>query len=677
MTETLNPWLAGNFYTGLFVENQFIPSFHQLLTDQRFAVLAEISAKPDISVLGMTQTYGVPPIPAVLGLTHLWYYITIAGAIQPVTVLPRFPGFTTSYVNAADQPGFLVLADSAGDLHYLTPHPITKVLQSSSTRPTDAQLTREERGQFFGDHIEMVGYGGEKIWHITVSPSNVLSCTLVRTEPERTQPIYVSNGHPFAYDENYKGGVVWINGLIELGDIQYAIEETETGYSGLAIPRVSTMSIQISDGEFDYLTWQSWDTRAVEIKWGLTTESIGEYTVILRAETERAEWDDDTFRISLRDKGVLFERSMQENTYTGMGGYEGTSDILGNLKPLGYGFIRSASPALLDSNLQLYQVNDGPMHFFASISQGAVPLNQWPISDPDLLNWDIQQSDVDFGIVRVDTSRGIFRLAAPPGGRVTVDFMGSTSVPIQGSSGQIVRAMVERVVPEAIIDGASFNEYLQIRGGLHSQYITEPKTLGEAIRELIAPIGGVVLLGRLNQVRIRHIWRSSAKAYITDSSIADGTPVSRRRPPRPGSLYRMAFQKSWTTFTETDFLGAANVNLREVLENEFRWIEFQSRGPTDVSLNRHDSSKTVEIISLSEHPFYEALIQIALRDHAMQDLYEMTVTGWSWQLEPGDTVLVELSRWGMTSPRTMIIVEVTEMSPSIETEDRTKLLLWG
>jgi hypothetical protein len=31
----------------------------------------------------------------------------------------------------------------------------------------------------------------------------------------------------------------------------------------------------------------------------------------------------------------------------------------------------------------------------------------------------------------------------------------------------------------------------------------------------------------------------------------------------------------------------------------------------------------------------------------------------------------------MTSPRTMIIVEVTEMSPSIETEDRTKLLLWG
>lgn len=659
-----NPYTAGVFYTGSFITQQFVPTFTELLADERVAILAEINAAPDVSVLVLKHTYIFPNLDD-LSLTHGFYYINSGGTIEVSGAIPTFTGKTTTYVNSAQPPTVLVFTDENGDFRYVSANQQTLVLSASGTKNTGF---RSDLFQFVGEFLEMVGEDGESIYRISVDSGDNINVTLNRTESQRNAPIRISNGHPFAYDGTY----LWLEGLVSLGDIETRVEETETGFGGVAVPLVSTLSIQLADGEFDYLVNQKWDTRDIEIKAGLTTDPIGEYRVILRGKSERAEWDYNLLRISLRDQGILFDRNVQTNTYAGTGVYEGTEDIAGRVKPLGYGFVRQATPVLLDANLNLYQVHDGPIHLFGDIAQGAVYLIR--LQEDDALEfWLPTEADVDAGGYRTDHNRGMFRLAAPPGGPVTVNFNGDRNIPFNSTQGDIVRAIAQRVIPEADIDQDAFDRHNDVVQPLFGLYLKEQVTVRDTYRQLCASNGDFVAISRLNTLRIRHLHRNDSVAIITENDIIDDDFVHRRRPPRPGRTYRMGYQRSNTVLNEGDFLGAADSYLRQFLVSEWRWIEFNPM-PGE---SKYDSSKTVELHMLTDGPPYDHIVEAAFRDHILSDLYSITVHGYSFGIEVGDTVLLQLDRWDINFPKTMIVVGVIEMSPTDNTEDRTRLLLWG
>ena len=664
-----NPFYAGNFYSGSFVREPFIAGFSRLLLDERLAILVSISPKPDVSVLIMTHDSSVFPDLGNLGNVYGFYTVAPDGSLETTIHLPSIPGRTNALIAGVPAPSVLVMTDENGDFRYVTAHPTTLELTVSTTNPYVAPRMY----QFVGEYLEMIGQDGQTTYRMSVSAfSDHMVITPSKVEGERLQTIYISNGHHDPFD----GQNFWAPGLLSLGDVDSRIEQTETGFGGVSVPRVSALKIQLMDRRFDFLTTQSWDTRHIQVLAGLTSVPIGQYQVILRAESERAEWNQDEFTISLRDQSVLFERSIQTRTYQGTGGFEGPAEITGNLKPLAYGFVREATPVLVDSITNLYQVHDGPIHSYTSVAQGAVPLTLQPTGLVSLLNWLPTPADVNAGICRTDISNGMFKLAAPPGGAVTATFMGSTSVPVSGAKSQIIRAIAQKCVPEARIDNNAFTYHTAFNGGLYSFYTTQNTTVLQAFRDILGPSGDFVHLDRLNVLKIKHIERDEATAFFSDNNVLD-LGLNRREPPRPGAKYRGGYNKSWTVLNDKDFLGAANPYIKQFTSNEFRWNEFEVSNPNSTTQDRYESAKTVDLTFLSDGPSADILIQTVLRDYSWRHLYEITTMGFSWQLEIGDTVLLQLDRWGMNVPQTMIIVGLTELSPTFQNEDQTKLLLLG
>src|SRR5687768_5202948 len=347
-----NPYTAGVFYEGSFISTEFIQGFSELGIDRRVAILAEISPRPQVSQLVIQRTpYVIPTVENYLTGAFSYFRITSPGGVLTGTTTPtQFTDKTDQYVNTAYPPAALVFTDPNLSFHYVTSNS-SNVLSSSSTQPAIPL----DRLQYVGEYLEMIGADGISIYRITVSASNVISTTLNRTEPQRAATIRISNGHPFAYD----GVNLWLEGLVSIGDVSMSVDQYKGGYAGVSVPRVGTVSIQLSDQWFAYLIQQSWDTRTIEIKIGLTDEDIGLYRVILRAKTERAEANLDELTVILRDHSVLFDRSIQTNTYTATGGYNGDSEVLGVNKPLTFGFVRHITPVCINSELNIYQVHDG------------------------------------------------------------------------------------------------------------------------------------------------------------------------------------------------------------------------------------------------------------------------------------------------------------------------------
>jgi hypothetical protein len=301
-----------------------------------------------------------------------------------------------------------VMTDENGDFRYLYANTTTLAMQSTAVPFADALSNRT---QYFGTFIEFIGEDGFSIYRLTVNSSNVISITLVRQEPRRIEPIHISNGHLRPFD----GINLYYASLMSIGSIEYRLQEVAVGFGGVSIPTIGTLTIQLADSDFDFLAGQSWDTRDIVIQAGLSTNPIQQYSVIMRAKTESAEWNLNEITISIRDQGILFDRSVQNNTYAGTGGYEGTEEMKGRVKPISLGHVVHATPALVDPMLNLYQFNDGPTNndrptneliriYEGGSAHFSLQLNT------NLLAWQPSPQDVDSAICGVDLTRGFFLL---------------------------------------------------------------------------------------------------------------------------------------------------------------------------------------------------------------------------------------------------------------------------
>lgn len=671
-----NPYKAGVFFQGSeFITDQFVQVFTELFADERLSIFVRISAKPSTTLLPMRHRYvsfTVDQMQPSFSFYHLSGSTLIKSGNMPTSQTRTF-----NLIGASQSPTVLVMTDENGDFRYITCNSLTLELSSSAIKPSDESPPRhvgDNLYQFFGSFIEFVALDGISIYHMTVNSSNVISFTLNRVEPERAQPLYISHGH----NRPYVDGHLYIGHLSQMGDIASRIEKTEASFGGLSVPTVGIMKIALSDSYFDFVANQSWDTRTVEVLAGLTTQPINEYRVILRANTEYVEWDEDELKITLKDQSILFDRSIQVNTYAGTGGYEGSPEVKGRSKPLIFGFVAHATPILLDPNLNLYQFNDGASDQVRQmeIREGGV-IRPNHILTSDILTWQPTAGEVGSGIIRIDYQRGVFRLAAPPAAPITFTKNGVTSVPLSSTLADIIIAILQLSAPELTIDTNSFDFHRANLAQEYGLYITDSISIADAIRQLTEPINDLVMVNGLNRVKLKHLTRGTVRAFIDERSLAIGSGVSRREAPKPGSIYRLAYEKTWTLLDESQILGAAQPIFRHLVQEEYRWNEYAIEPRSTSFPKRFDSSKIIELKSLLIRSHTDLLVEVALRDHTLRDLYDITVVGFSFMFEVGDTVLLQLSRWGMTVPRTMIIVEIVEMSPTIGTEDQTKLLLWG
>lgn len=675
MAET-DPYVAGVFYTGHFITTEFIQTFSELGVDRRTAVLVEISARPQVSQFVMHRSTTIPDFDN-LPTVYAYFAIDTSGTLTAQSFPQQFSGKTDQWLSMAPPPQSLIFTDEN-----LTPRYVrctssgTPTLLASATQPVNLK-----NAQFVGGYLEMIGEDGISIYRITVNSSNVISVTLNRTEPERNAPIYISNGHPFAFD----GTHLWLEGLVSISDVQMGIDPYLGGFSGVTAARVGTIHLQLADGWFRYLIGQSWDSRDIEIKVGLTDEDTGLYRVILRAKTERAEANLDEIIITLRDHSIVLDKPVQTRTFAGTGVYEGVGDIAGTLKPLCYGFLRHVTPVLINEVSNVYMLHDGPIHEIFSVHQGGIlmtnvgDLTSFP-SLPNLLSWAPTQAQVDMGAFMTDYRWGTFRTATRPTGPLTVTLWGSTSVPKTTSAmSEVCRTILNEKVPELTINENDFDQFHTEQLGAVGLYITESRTVGEVLNDLVAPVGAVLHVNALDQVSVRRLRAREPVAAIGSHNLVDDVQLSRRNPPRPGSIYRIGHFKSWTVLNETDLLNTSSPNIRIFLQRELNYVNATWQGPLFTRLPVHDSASVLEYNTLLDGTVYAKQIGAFLefRDHSLQHLYECVVIGLSFQIEIGDTVLFQLNELGVTNTKTGLVVEVTEKSITSNSEDLTQLLIWA
>lgn len=677
MAET-DPYVPNVFYSGFFITREFVQTFSELGTDRRTAILAEISARPQVSQFVIQRAFFTIPTFDNLSTVYAYFYINSAGALTVQSAPQQFADKTDQWLNTAPPPKYLIFTDQN-----LTPHYVrctasgTPILQAFTIKPSPSL----DDAQWIGAYLELIGEDGISIYRMTVNQFNGIIITLNRVEPERAAPIYVSNGHHFAFDDTH----LWLEGLVNISDVQMGIEPYLGGFSGVSTARVGTVHLQLADGWFRYLIGQSWDARDIEIKIGITDEDIGLYRVILRAKTERAEASQDELIITLRDHSIILDNPMQTQTFAGTGVYEGVNEATGTLKPLCYGFVRHITPVLINEVLNLYSVHDGPIHEIFSVHQGGIlmtnigNINAFP-QFADLTEWAPTQAQVNIGAFMTDYANGCFRIAARPTGQITVTLWGSTGIgKFTSGASEVCRVIITEKAPDLVINQNEFDRFATEQLGGIGIYITESTTIGEALNDIITPLGAVLNINALNTVSVRRLRTRTPVASLSSNNLVDGIQLSRRNPPRPGSLYRIGHFKSWTILNETDLVGTTSTNVRIFLQREYGYTNAGWQGEGFTRLPVHDSAGTLEYQTLMDNTTNSKILGAFLqyRDHCLQHLYECVTIGFAFQIQVGDTVLFQLDEMGVYNTKTGIVVEVTEKSITSSNEDLTQLLIWA
>lgn len=677
MAET-DPYVAGVFYTGFFITDESTQRFSELGIDRRNAVLAEISARPQVSQFVINRQFTAVPNHSNIPDLYTYWYINTSGTLVGQTTPQQFPDKTDQWLNAAPAPRYLIFTDENLERRYLGCNLSgTPELIASDNRP----FAGLDEAQFVGGFLEMIAEDGISIYRISINSSNDISVTLNRTESQRIAPIYISNGHPFAFD----GTRLWLEGLVSISDIQMGIEPYLGGFSGVTTARVGTIHIQLADQWFQYLIGQSWDSRDIEIKMGLTDEDIGSYRSVLRAKTERAEANLDEIVITLRDHSIVLDKPMQTRTFAGTGIYEGAADVEGTLKPLCYGFVRHVTPVLIDEVSNLYMVHDGPIHDIYSVHQGGILMTS--VGDLEsfqqfssLVEWPPTQAQVDSGGFMTHRAVGAFRTATRPAGQLTVTTWGSTGVPkFTAGASDVCRLILNEKAPEIALNQNDFDAFRTEQAGGVGIYITESKSIREALHDLIAPVGATLSVNSLNIASVKRLRTRQPVASLGSHNLVDGMTLSRRTPPTPGSVHRVGFLKNWTVLNETDLLAASSPNVRLFLEREYAYINLGWQGEGFTRLPVYDSAGMLEYHTLIENRLQasELCVFLQYRDHSLQHLYECVVIGLSFQIQIGDTVLFQLDEMGVFNTRTGLVIEVTEKSITSSNEDLTQLLIWA
>lgn len=684
----VDPWRAGNFFAGDFI--RFGTDAIQSVS-QRLVTTVNISAKPQMDVLPLTTTFVNSFLAFTENRVEYFYVNSTTNLIEHGTTAPKSNMVTRNMIGGSPPPGIIVLLDETGSERFLTPRSFASYDLVASV-PFSGDYS--EFIFYAGDYLEMVGNDGKKIYRITVDSSNVISVTFNREERERFDAITISNGHRKPYDDN--SDLLFTEALIDIGPISRRLVRTQLGWGGVSVPQIGKISIQLANEDFRFLCSQSFDGRTVYVQNGLESDPISSYRVIAYGITNHAEFDTNTINIFFKDNINLLEREIQKNTYAGTGGVEGGTEVKGKVKPLAYGRINHATPTLLDYNAQLYQIHDGIITGNLQVYTGGILRPGAAFQNlTTLLNWVPSSSEIASGVFRTHLGGPgtYFRLANNPLGAITVVFDGDSACSGAANNiANVTRSILQKGASEFVFDTGNQAELLEECRQLFGIFIDQPTTVGEILDQIITPSGAFLSARRSNGLaRVRQLRRRAPRAVIQESDLIEiGRPINIRNTQIPPRSIRLGYDKTWTVLNEADLLGAASQtpNVKNILMREYAYIEQANPDNlADPNLKRFTtkSSETFDTLFVSNASGNTQFINgmaafLISRLYSLNWIYTMTIKGYQFEFDLGDTLLLDISRWDLRNPTPVMIIEIVEESTigmSSLDQGLTKLVMLG
>ena len=401
--------------------------------------------------------------------------------------------------------------------------------------------------------------------------------------------------------------------------------------------------------------------------------------------------DHDVLRLRIEGLNNRLQDKLQNATYAGIGGIEGTAEIAGRTKPVLFGRCSggnsNVSPQLLDPAILTYQVHDGNIESIDAVYDGGAGGAYDPGTDftfaGDYPNYAaLVAATVPAGAYATSLAVGCLRLGIAPQRGVTVDARGHRDN-ITGNyietTADIIRTTLRDYagISTNLIDHTAFNSFNGLQPGDVGIFLPagDQSTVTDFIRRLAFGAGaifgersGIFTIQRLDPPSSSVVhWAFSDRDILDNRFRRLDLPYSI-----PWKAWGVGYGVNWTEQHAGDLAGGVTQTRRTYSQSERRFAYVQSSSIAEFHATSHGAPLRNSFFSSAAVAAAEAQRLLGLYAYG-RALYEIVVKNALFSVHIGQVVRITYRRWEMDGGKNYVVVGIDDDADSVE----TTLLVFG
>lgn len=287
-------------------------------------------------------------------------------------------------------------------------------------------------------------------------------------------------------------------------------------------------TIANADGGVDDLKLYGYEHRDFVMLSGDSDDDYGDFTTELSAIVELPAVQNDLIIFHLLDGLAALEKPVNETKYAGdnsgspLAGVEGTEDnIKGKPKPRLYGVVKDADPPCVNTDKQIYQLNDGALQSIDAVYVGGLALSAGAAYASQA---DMEATAPSAGQYRVWLAGGMFRLGSSPTGIVTADASEGANDAARTVAQVLKRlATLPNAIDAARVSAADVTALDVDTSAVVGIWIKEEMRIIDAMNLVAAGAAAWFGMDRMNDLRMKRLEApSGSPAVIFQSLDVDG-----------------------------------------------------------------------------------------------------------------------------------------------------------
>lgn len=483
--------------------------------------------------------------------------------------------------------------------------------------------------------------------------------SLPLTEVSATEPLY------FATREYVTGPTDSPANQLFEGRLMKPLQMTRSilgsdRFAAIASPSEGRLTIANGDGQFDgYVSGYGIDGRRLVVKVGRATDAYADFVTLFDGTARDWFFDHDLIEVVLRDNSFKLADPAQDAVYGGAGGSDGGDDLSGKRRPKILGTVEHGPLTLVDAALLIYQATDGAIASGVVVYDQGVALtpNGAPVADYAAL----VAIALAAGEYEVCPTEGYVKLGSLPAGRVTFgDAVGGGFVTTADIAADVIASSS---LPGQEIDVGSWNLFEERRPETVGAFIgqDDAASVGEAVASLLDGVGSFAAFDRLGRLFVRLVELPAAASAVDDFPVTEVIRLDRA--PLPGGLspppwrVRVAHLRNYQEMSG-DLAAAVTAARRSYLAQPYQLATASSADVLAAHPLAQDRAPVEAFYADEADAAAEAERLLALYG-TVRSLWRMTLPRRALLLELGDVITVSYSRFGLSSPTPMMVVETT------------------
>jgi hypothetical protein len=335
---------------------------------------------------------------------------------------------------------------------------------------------------------------------------------------------------------------------------------------GRSIPGFGQIELVNAHGGADDFDQLLWDGRPIWVLLGIPDVPYCNYRVVFRGVAARPEVAQNSVFLTVRDLQAILDLDIQSTRYSGLGAYEGGTDLTDTPKPLCWGWCAHVEPVPLGMvrGYWRYQFHDG----------GVAPYDPgWHAVYDRGIALTYTAGQPQAGQWTLDHTRGVITLGSTPAGTVSARVKGEADGGFVDAVGDIIRRIATTrpaespaLVDPDDIDGASFAAFHALALGAASlgtvrvgTYVRAGGNMLATLDQLAGSVGAYYGFDRHGAFQVGRV--DAPGAPVTTITEHEGLEIQQIQPPPPVRAVTVGYRRNDRVLSGGDLAGSVSDNL--------------------------------------------------------------------------------------------------------------------